>query len=1132
MSNDIFKGKNRKNGEKDVQGIMYDHFKSYRDELELAQGERDKKAGLLNALNSVSDIMLAKTQGENFEDSLSRVMEIIAVCVDVDRVFIWQNEKKKGNLNFYSRYKWMKSEKKNAYSYDVSSFNYSTEAPDWVERFSFGEILNSPVKRLPEKIQRIVGRYDTLSILIIPVSLNGVYWGFVSFGDCRNERVFNDDEVNILRTLCLVLVSSINGNDQTIKLLESNKNTKIMLDAMPYACHLWNRNGKIFDCNEESLKLFCIEDKSEFMDNFYEFSPKYQPDGSLSFDKADRHIKDAFENGRYKFEWMHVTKKGEPLPCEVRLVRIPYGDDYVAAGYISDLREHKRIMRRIEKRDMMLHTVNNIATALLQAETEDFDKVLYDCMGMMAKAVDADRVYIWENHTENGEVYCTQTHEWSEKAPPQQNGKFAVGISYSEQLSEWYDTLVRDECINAIVREMSPASRAQLSPQGILSIFVVPVFLKDEFWGFIGYDDCHSERIFSENEETILRSAGLLITNAYLRNDMALNLEAAAIDLENALNEAQASSQAKSNFLSNMSHEIRTPMNAIIGMAELLEHERLNPRQMNYIVDIISAAKSLLDIINDILDFSKIESGKLELNPVDYDFKAFIDNINSMFGYISDKKGLEFISETEGNIPAYLFGDDVRLRQVITNLCGNAVKFTEKGYVKLKILASDDILMFEISDTGIGIRKEDMQTIFNAFEQADKTKNRHIVGSGLGLSISKSFVEMMGGTITLESEYGRGTTFTILIPLIEGDRNRVEKSGSEHKFLFSAPEANVLVVDDNEFNLRVAHGLFGLLQIDIKSASSGAEAIKMVQKEDFDAIFMDYMMPEMDGVQAISIIRKLGGKYEKIPVIALTANAVQGAREMFLQNGFNDFISKPIDSNRLNQMIVEWLPPEKIKMNKGVSVSVPNNACKYDANGEFLEAVEKIDEVNTAIGLSRASGDISMYRDSLELFHGRLESEYKKMSVFLDSGDLNSFAISVHAMKSMLATIGASRLADAAAALETAGRNNEYGYCAGHFPAFKEKLAALNAAFSEVFPKSFAVKGKEGDEELLNKNIRKAAYAAAEFDDSSGVEALCELAKYDFGEKNNELIEDALSAFREFAFDKATGILEKFADEN
>jgi len=385
------------------------------------------------------------------------------------------------------------------------------------------------------------------------------------------------------------------------------------------------------------------------------------------------------------------------------------------------------------------------------------------------------------------------------------------------------------------------------------------------------------------------------------------------IRVDAARNKADMESRQKSTFLANMSHEIRTPMNAIIGMAELLTNEQLSKRQVGFIDDIKVSAYSLLSIINNILDISKIESGKFSLTPVNYDFHTLIDSIISMFSYVTQKKELEFKYESTGDLPEYLYGDDLRLRQVLINICGNAVKYTEKGYVKLKISVSNGNLIFEISDTGMGIRKEDMPRLFDTFERMEMEKNRSIAGTGLGLPLCKSFVEMMGGKILVESEHERGSVFTIIIPAVPGDKTKVKSVNNIQKErTLSAPNANVLVVDDNEFNLKVAEGLLDLFKIKAKIAFSGKEAIDMIQKNEFDIVFMDHMMPEMDGVEATRKIRKLGAQYETLPIIALTANAVQGAKEKFLSSGFSGFISKPIDIQELNEALREWLPPEKL----------------------------------------------------------------------------------------------------------------------------------------------------------------------------------------------------------------------------
>jgi CheY-like chemotaxis protein len=582
----------------------------------------------------------------------------------------------------------------------------------------------------------------------------------------------------------------------------------------------------------------------------------------------------------------------------------------------EQLNEHKILTQEINRQDELLYTVSSVAGILLHSSLEEFAEDMHLCMGMMAEAVEADRVYIWKNYTENDELYCTQIYEWTKSDESLQGTEYTTGISYRERMPEWQELLSNGMCVNGMVKNMPLATQEILIPQGAISTFIAPVFLRDNFWGFIGFDDRFRERVFSENEELILRSAGLLIANSMLRNDMTTDLKSSAEQLKVALVEAQAANVAKSNFLSNMSHEIRTPMNAIIGMGELLQHEQLNERQAGYVGDIVTSANALLRIINDILDISKIESGNFELNPTDYDFNAFVDNIKSMFVYVTQKKGLEFKLERGENLPAYLYGDDIRLRQTLINILGNAVKFTEKGSVSLKVTAVNNSLVFKISDTGIGIHKEDLSKLFGAFSQVDKSKNRNVVGTGLGLSISKAFAEMMGGSIMLESEYGQGTTFTVMIPIVAGNCERIEnKKDEKTENTLYAPKAKILVVDDNEFNLKVAHGLLSLQGINAITADSGAKAIDEIKASDFDIVFMDHMMPEMDGVETTARIRELGesnDKYKSLPIIALTANAIFGAKEMFLANGFNDFISKPINTDELVSILKAWLPPERI----------------------------------------------------------------------------------------------------------------------------------------------------------------------------------------------------------------------------
>jgi len=458
-----------------------------------------------------------------------------------------------------------------------------------------------------------------------------------------------------------------------------HQHTMLMLEAMPLSYTLLDTEYRCIECNEEALKLFKPKSKQFYLDNFLEFSPKYQPDGRLSVEKSKACIKEAFETGRYSVDWIHQSSDGKLIPTEVSLVRICNDDTTFVAGFTRDLREQKRMTKDIEHRDVLFSTVNNAVSLLLQAETEEFETALWECMGIMAEAVDSDRVRLWKNHTINGRLHCTQYYEWSENVAPQQGNKITIDVSFDDDLPGWEEKLSQGFCINSMVRDLSPAEQSRLSPQGILSVLIVPVFLRNDFWGFVGFNDCHSERIFTENEESILRSGSLLIANALLRNEMTQ-------ELASALEQSRAASQAKGQFLSNMSHEIRTPINAIIGMT-MIGKSAAGIEKKDYAFEKIEVASShLLGVINDVLDMSKIEANKLELSDEEFYFEKMLQKVVNVIAFNINAKGQVFTVNYDPRIPKKMIGDDQRLAQVITNLLSNAVKFTpELGTITLEL---------------------------------------------------------------------------------------------------------------------------------------------------------------------------------------------------------------------------------------------------------------------------------------------------------------------------------------------------------------------------------------------------------------------------------------------------------------
>jgi CheY-like chemotaxis protein/HPt (histidine-containing phosphotransfer) domain-containing protein len=601
---------------------------------------------------------------------------------------------------------------------------------------------------------------------------------------------------------------------------------------------------------------------------------------------------------------------------------------------------------------------------------------------------------------------------------------------------------------------------------------------------------------------------------------------------------SEESNKFKTSFLANMSHEIRTPMNAIIGMSDLLlnsspaEGKPITNRDIDCIKDISTSAHALLAIINGILDLSKIEAWKMTLNPGHYDFSLLIDNVASMFSYVAKRKGISFRVENDQKMPRYLYGDDVKLRQVLINVLGNAIKFTAKGYVSLRITTSlkNKMLWFEIQDSGLGVRKEDIPAMFNAFEQVKNERNRNIVGTGLGLPISKAFVEMMGGSITLESEYGEGCVFNIIIPMEEGDESKVNREITSHKAqAISAPDAKVLVVDDNDFNLKVAEGLLELFDINADLAMSGDEAIDKVLNNEYDLVFMDHMMPEMDGLETTAEIRKV--IHKQLPIIALTANAVQGSKEMFLEHGMDDFLAKPIEIPALARILSEWLPSEKVTVKHDA-----DEETVVDKDDEFFKAISKINEIDAESGLRRVSGRKDMYMNNLKLFNDRIEADNKKMTVLLNDGDINNFSITVHAIKSALASIGAERLSGIALDLETASKNSDVAYCNQQFPAFSQRLVFLYEELSHVLPggedeqeqkKSFS--SETDAAAFLKEYVQKALKAVDDFDTDAGIAALDNLLVCNYDEEINTSLENAVRALKHYQYKEAKDILTKIS---
>ena len=449
------------------------------------------------------------------------------------------------------------------------------------------------------------------------------------------------------------------------------------------------------------------------------------------------------------------------------------------------------------------------------------------------------------------------------------------------------------------------------------------------------------EKFFQfELVEVIASTVGIIIADSFfismLNGRMAIEEEKQEQErsmdellkiIEAKADEARTATKTKSDFLASMSHEIRTPINSILGMNEMINRESKEPEIKKYSEDIIQAGNMLMTLVNNILDFSKIESGKMEILPVKYDMGMLLNDLRIFTANRASKKGLSFAIECVPDIPRLLHGDEIRIKQILSNILTNAVKYTENGSVALKVdydKADERSIFLKVSveDTGRGMKQEDLEKLFKPFERIDELKNRHIEGTGLGMNIVQQLLALMGSKLEVTSEFGKGSTFKFVIrqEVVSwkelGDINAVLSERHDKKNTreqFTAPEAKILVVDDIAMNLNVFAGLLKRTKIQVTKALSGEEAIKLCRETDFDILFIDHMMPEMDGIETMTHIRKdRFALCRNKPMIALTANAISGAREFYLEKGFTNYISKPIDPKMLEKMIMELLPPQLI----------------------------------------------------------------------------------------------------------------------------------------------------------------------------------------------------------------------------
>ncbi|MBQ9503697.1 MAG: response regulator [Lachnospiraceae bacterium] len=619
--------------------------------------------------------------------------------------------------------------------------------------------------------------------------------------------------------------------------------------------------------------------------------------------------------------------------------------------------------------------------------------------------------------------------------------------------------------------------------------------------------------------------------------------------LEAELKIAKASSDAKSSFLSNMSHEIRTPINAVLGMDEMILRETEDPAIIEYASNLRDAGKTLLGLVNDILDFSKIEAGKLEIIPVEYDLSSVINDLVNMIFAKAQDKGLELIVDMDAAMPHYLYGDEIRLKQVILNILTNAVKYTEKGSVRLRMAfekTDDEHIAMKVSvkDTGIGIKDEDLKKLYSPFERIEEERNRTIEGTGLGMSIVKHLLSLMDSSLNVDSVYGEGSDFyfTVVQRVVNwspiGDyTERLREAHAGHKTYreaFRAPEASILVVDDTPMNLTVIKGYLKKTLIRIDTAESGQETLNKVTKKKYDCIFLDHRMPGMDGVETFRNMKALEGNLNtETPVVALTANAISGARESYMAEGFTDYLSKPVDPIRLEKLLMELLPEDKYETYEveeekqeeagGGTTEAPEPSGKFeDESG--IPPVEGTDRREAL----KASGSPEVLRQVMEQFARTIPAKEELIRSLWQKGDIRNYTIEVHALKSSARLIGALELSKLARELEDAGNSGDIK----KINAKTEALLYDYSAFSERLAFLAEEPPEEGKERIDEAKLREGLEALKEvveaFDFDSADMCMAELDRYAMPEDFREAFKELKLRLSEVDSDGVLAILKRY----
>jgi len=854
------------------------------------------------ALNRAAVKFLSQSE-KTFEDIMTAGVKEIADVFNFDRFSLLRNLTMSGDLRYGGQiYRWdRESGGTTAPVKGLESFSPEKYVPNWRKILASGGTINGPVRLMPEAA--ILLSFGLVSICVTPVFTNNIFWGIAFFEDLHTERFFEEDSIEMLRSAAFLCANTVIRADMERDIANANNFNSAILDSSPFCLTVFDENANPIDCNDFNLRTMETT-KKYYLEHFHEFSPEYQSDGKNSKDKAIEVIMRALDGESTVFEWTHRTSRGELIPFEVTLTRVLNNGKYVALGYQYDLRNIKKMEKNIHEQGEQLkirleqqELISELSRGFISSG--DSQTLVQDAIAKLGRYHNVSLVFVFAMDYQRKDTYLA--YYWCADDTPPRN---AIADLFEYLNSIFPETLPDSANVPIVVCDDTAVNTdavfQALYAINIMAVIAAPLYVDGRLWGVMCVEQSLTPRKWTDNEKRFVSITASTIAGVIMRDIYTKKLK-------EALNKAMEASKAKSDFLSNMSHEMRTPLNAITGMTTIGKNAKDLERKDYALNKIEGASTHLLGVINDVLDMSKIEANMLELSPCEFNFEKMLQKVVSVVNFRVDEKKQKLSVQIDNKIPKTLIADDQRLAQVVTNLLSNAVKFTpEEGSIILNANFMGEqnglcAIQVSVSDTGIGISKEQQKRLFSSFQQAESSTTRKYGGTGLGLAISKSIVEMMGGKIWIQSEPEKGSTFIFTVQAKRG-------AESKQKGLLDVNLNNVriMVIDDDPDILAYFLDIMQRYGVTCDTALSGEKALELIdQKGGYHIYFIDWKMPGMNGIQ---LAREIKARVSENSIVTMISAVEWSAiAEEAKKAGVDKFLSKPLFPSTVAEVINECL---------------------------------------------------------------------------------------------------------------------------------------------------------------------------------------------------------------------------------